>query len=214
MRKIIKEEVDDVMKVITLGESGVGKTCIINRYIKDIFEEKSLSTIGIKFAYKQVKLENGKFINIKLVDTAGQEKFRALTKSYFKNVDAVLFIFSINNQDSFDNIINWINLFNENHNGKEGIPMYLIGNKSDQDRIVQKYVVDEFIIKNKYKYYETSAKENSGINELFQDLCEDLYKFFVETGGKRRREQSTQKLSKYDGKNGISICNCMKLNWI
>ena len=70
MRKIIKEEVDDVMKVITLGESGVGKTCIINRYIKDIFEEKSLSTIGIKFAYKQVKLENGKFINIKLVDTA------------------------------------------------------------------------------------------------------------------------------------------------
>ena len=197
----------DTMRVITLGESGVGKTSIIRRYIHNIFDENNLSTIGLNFSFKEVKLKNGKSINIKLIDTAGQEKYKALAKSYFKNVDAVLFVFSLNNQDSFDNIKNWINLFNENHNGKEGIPMYLIGNKSDQEREVQKEVIDEFIIENKYKYFETSAKENIGIDELFQELSEDLYKILIETGGKK--SQNTQTLNKFKGnKKNKSDCIC------
>ena len=197
----------DTMRVITLGESGVGKTSIIRRYIHNIFDENNLSTIGLNFSFKEVKLKNGKSINIKLIDTAGQEKYKALAKSYFKNADAVLFVFAINDKHSFDNIKNWINLFNENHNGKEGIPMYLIGNKSDQEREVQKEVIDEFIIENKYKYFETSAKENIGIDELFQELSEDLYKILIETGGKK--SQNTQTLNKFKGnKKNKSDCIC------
>ena len=85
----------DTMRVITLGESGVGKTSIIRRYIHNIFDENNLSTIGLNFSFKEVKLKNGKSINIKLIDTAGQEKYKALAKSYFKNVDAVLFVFML-----------------------------------------------------------------------------------------------------------------------
>ena len=202
-----KKENEEVMRVITLGETEVGKTSIIRRYIHNIFDESILSTIGLNFSYKEVKLKNGKSLKIKLIDTAGQEKYKALAKSYFKNADAVLFVFAINDKHSFDNIKNWINLFNENHNGKEGIPMYLIGNKSDQEREVQKEAIDEFIIENKYKYFETSAKENIGIDELFQELSEDLYKILIETGGKK--SQNTQTLNKFKGnKKNKSDCIC------
>ena len=203
MNKKLNE--DDAMKVITLGETGVGKTSIIRRYINNIFEEKILSTVGLNFTFKQVKLKNGKSITIKLVDTAGQERFRALVKSYFKNIDAVLFIFSLDSKDSFDNMINWINLFNENHNGKEGIPRYLIGNKADKEKKVQKEEIDDFINKNKIKYYETSAKDNAGIDELFQDLSEDLYKIIIEEGSKNKA-QSSKKLTKFKKK---KKSNCM-----
>ena len=196
----------DTMRVITLGESGVGKTSIIRRYIHNIFDENNLSTIGLNFSFKEVKLKNGKSINIKLIDTAGQEKYKALAKSYFKNVDAVLFVFSLNNQDSFDNMKNWINLFNDNHNGKEGIPKYLIGNKADEKREVQKNMVDEFLCKNKYKYFETSAKDNNGIDELFQELSEDLYTILIEAGS--NKTQNAQTLNKFKRKPKKPDCIC------
>jgi GTPase SAR1 family protein len=98
-----------------------------------------------------------------------------------------LFVFAVNNKDSFDNIINWVNLFKENHNGKENIPMYLVGNKTELGREVQKDVIDEFLCKNKYKYFEISAKENSGIEELFQELSEDLYTILVETSSNKTK---------------------------
>ena len=199
MSKKKKEEQEDAMKVITLGESKVGKTCIIRRYIHKIFDDNNLSTIGYNTTIKNVELKNGKTIKIDIIDTAGQERYRSLAKSYFKNADAVLFIFSLNDQESFDNIINWINLFNENHNGKKGIPRYLVGNKSDLEKKVQKDVIDKLLCANKYKYYETSAKSNSGIDELFQELSEDLYKILVETGG-NNKSQNSKKLSKYKKK--------------
>jgi len=205
MSKNQKEE--DVMKVITLGETDVGKTSIIKRYINNIFDEKAFSTCGLNFTFKKVKLKNGKSINIKLIDTAGQEKYRAIVKSYFKNVDAVLFVFSLENKESFDYMTDWINLFNENHNGKEGIPRYLIGNKADKEKKVQKEEIDDFLNKNKIKYYETSAKNNTGIDELFQELSEDLYKMLVETGG-NNMPQNTQKISNYKRKKQKSDCIC------
>ena len=203
MSKKQKEEYE--MKVITLGETDVGKTSIIKRYINNIFEENTFSTIGLNFNFKKVKLKNGKSINIKLIDTAGQEKYRAIIKSYFKNVDAVLFIFSLDNKDSFDKMIGWINLFNENRNGKEGIPRYFIGNKADKEKKVQKDEIDEFINQNNIKYYETSAKDNTGIDELFQDLSEDLYKILVETGG-NNKSQNTKKIRNYKNKKQKSNC--------
>jgi len=116
--------------IITLGDSGVGKTSIINRYIKNEFDENNEATLGIKYSYKEIKFNNKDKIILKLVDTAGQERFRSLTKSYFKNVDAVLFVFSMDDKDSFDTIIDWMELFN-NNNSKEDIPKYLVGNKND-----------------------------------------------------------------------------------
>ena len=198
-----------VFRIITLGNSGVGKTSILRRYAYKMFNEDIMTTIGVNLVFKEITLKNGKTIKLKLIDTAGQEKYKALAKSYFKNVDAVLFVFDLNDQNSFDYIKNWIDLFNDNHNGKEGIPKYLIGNKADQKREVQKDVINEFLCKNKYKYFETSAKENNGINELFQELSEDLYTILLETGGKNRTHK-TQTLNKFKRNKRKNDCICSK----
>ena len=199
MSKKQKKEIIDTMKVITLGECGTGKTSIIRRYVHNIFDENNLSTIGVNFSFKEIKLKDGNTISLKLIDTAGQEKYRSLAKSYFNNADAVLFVFSINSCNSFDNIKNWINLFIQNFSSEGYVAKYLVGNKSDLERKVSNDMINQF--KEEYKdvkYYETSAKENGGIEELFQELAEDLYKILVKEGGERRnKSQNKLKISKY-----------------
>jgi len=212
MSRKYKKENEDIMKVITLGEGGVGKTSIIRRYIDNEFDENVLSTIGLNFSFKNIELKDGNTIKLKLIDTAGQEKYRALAKSYFKNIDAVLFIFALDNQESFDNIKNWINLYNDNHNGKADIPKYLIGNKSDQEKEVEDDLIEKFKIEYKdYKYYETSAKINEGIEKLFQDLGEDLYKILNKNGGRENKCQTNIEISKYV-KPKKSSCSCLKVD--
>ena len=165
-------------KIIIIGNSGVGKTSILERFILDKFDESLLSTIGINFSEKVIILENGKKIKLKLYDTAGQEKFNSISRSYFRNADGVLFVYAVNDLNSFQNIKNWIELFMENHNGKKNIPLYLIENKNDLDRKVEEYLIDEFLNEYKFEFKSTSAKLNDGntINELFQELSELLYK--------------------------------------
>ena len=189
MSKKNKKGLDYLIKVITLGKSGVGKSCILRRLTDNTFDENTIATIGLTSILKEIKLKNGKNIKLKLIDTAGQEKYKALSKSYFKNVDAVLFIFSINSEESFNDIKSWINLFNENSNGKASIPHYLVGNKLDLERNVSKELVDDFINENtNYKYFETSAKENIGINELFEDLAENLYEVQIKENTKKKSQ--------------------------
>ena len=105
-------------KIITLGESGVGKTSILRRYVYNLYDDNSISTIGLSFVFKEITLKNNEKVQLKLIDTGGQEKYRALAKSYFKNADGVFFVYAIDNEDSFNNIKDWIELFNENRNGK------------------------------------------------------------------------------------------------
>ena len=163
-----KEEVK-TFNIITLGDSGVGKTSIIYRYVKNKFDNSNSSTLGIIFSYKEIKLNNKDKIILKLVDTAGQEKYRALAKSYFKNVDVVLFVFSMNDKETFDTIKDWMVLFN-NNNSKEDIPKYLVGNKSDLEINVEQSLIDEFVKESKIPYMSISAKDNKNIDELFEEI--------------------------------------------
>ena len=82
-----------VFRIITLGNSGVGKTSILRRYAYEMFNEDIMTTIGVNLVFKEITLKNGKTIKLKLIDTAGQEKYKALTKSYYKNADGVFFCF-------------------------------------------------------------------------------------------------------------------------
>ena len=189
-----------MFKVITLGDSGVGKTSIIRRYANNIFDENVLSTVGVGFAFKEVELSNKKKIKLKLIDTAGQEKFKSLAKSYFKNVDGVLFVYSFEILESFQNLKEWIKLFNSNHYGKNGIPMFLVGNKSDleekDDVENNEKLVKEFL--NEYKdlkYYKISAKKDISINELFKELAEKIFAAYGKGGV---HTQNSQLLKNFD----------------
>ena len=182
-------------KIITIGDSGVGKTSIIRRFVFNTFEQDNLSTIGVNFSFKDCTLKNGNKVKIKVIDTAGQEKYKSLSKSYFKNADGVLFVFAIDDLQSFKNIREWITLFNENNSGKEGIPKYLIANKDDleNESKVNKELIDQFLKENnnQYKFKSVSAlKCDKRIEELFQEIAENLYNNYKDV------KQSTIQLEK------------------
>ena len=183
-----------IFRVITLGDSGVGKTSIIRRYVYNIFDDNSIATIGLAFSFKDIKLKNKKKVQIKAIDTGGQEKYRALAKSYFKNTDAVLFVFGLDDEISYQNMIEWIKLFNENHNGKVGIPKYLIGNKSDLKRNIDKNLIEVFAKNNNLCYKEVSAKENKYIDEIFEEIAEKLYEDYMKSG-RGNKVQNTIKIT-------------------
>ena len=112
----MKDKIETSFKVITIGNCGVGKTSIFQRFLYDTFDVDLLTTTGINFKCKDIILNNNKKIQLKLFDTAGQERYHSLTKSYFKNADAVLFVYAINDKKSFENIKDWVKIFMDNNN--------------------------------------------------------------------------------------------------
>ena len=110
--------------IITLGDSGVGKTSIIKRFCENKFDDNNQSTIGINFSKKEMTFDKKDKIILKLLDTCGQEKYRSLAKTYYRNAHAALFVFSMNDKESFDKINVWMEFFN-NNNG-EDILKYLV----------------------------------------------------------------------------------------
>ena len=168
-------------KIITLGDSGVGKTSIIKRYCEKIFDDNNQSTIGINFSMKEMIVGRKNKIKLKLIDTCGQEKYRALAKTYYKHADVVLFVFSMNDKESFDAINWWIESFNINTD-KEGIPKYLVGTKNDLEIKIEQSLIEELSQKNSIKFISTSAKKNNNIDQLFEEIGNELYLKFIKKG--------------------------------
>ena len=209
--KEINDESDKIINIITLGESGVGKTSIIKRYVYGIFEDDTISTIGLNFGYKDITLSDNKKIKLKLVDTAGQERYRALNKNYFKNGEAVLYVFSFDKKGSFDKIKEWKQMFSENQT-EEGIPSFLIRNKCDLDKndghdsdkdheidleIIDDDTINKFVEDNKFsKYVISSAKDDKNINNIFQEISEIWYK----SNKNIKKKQTTKVLQNTDEK--------------
>ena len=209
--KEIGDESDKIINIITLGESGVGKTSIIKRYVYGTFEEETISTIGLNFGYKIITLSDNNKIKLKLVDTAGQERYRALNKNYFKNGEAVLYVFSFDKIGSFDKIKEWKQMFSENQTG-EGIPSFLIRNKCDLDEndgldsdkiherdleIIDDDTINKFVEENNFsKYVISSAKDDKNIKNIFQEISEIWYK----NNKGLKKKQTTKVLQNTDEK--------------
>ena len=193
-------------KIISLGDSGVGKSSIFRRYTENKFDEDTMSTIGLAFADKELTLQNKEKVKLKLVDTGGQERYKSLAKNYYKNADGVLFVFAHNDKDSFDHIIDWIELFDQNTTNKE-IPKFLIGNKNDLKKFDEEESFDDFIQQhNILRYLSTSAKDNkkNNISEIFKDMSEIINKTYKTSDkqyklGKEKNDKNENK-NKYKEK--------------
>ena len=120
------------------------------------------------FSHKEIVLKNNITIKLKLMDTSGQERFRSLSKSYFKNADGVFFVFALNNDKNFEDLKNWIDEFKNNNSLSSVIPKYLVGNKSDLSNTnITETLIKQFQEENNMDYYEISAKTNKNIDKLF-----------------------------------------------
>ena len=194
---------DCVYKVLLLGDSTVGKTCFLLRYCDKTFQEAHLSTIGLDYRLKTMQLKSGKNIKLQIWDTAGQDRFRAITKNYYKGANGIILIYDVTNIQSYENVKNWISQIREEAN--PNVVIYLAGNKVDvneQDKLVKtedgKKTADEY----KLPFYETSAKNGVNINEIFEDLVEVI----DETYSKLEQPKTDQKNKLYTGKPKSKCC--------
>jgi small GTP-binding protein len=166
-----------IFKLILIGNSGVGKSSIIQRYMKNTFEESYKCTIGVDFLMKTLNL-NGKTVKLQLWDTAGQEKYKSMVASYYRGANVALVVFDITNHASFDSLPVWIE--NYYKNGPEEKNIILIGNKKDMEesRQVTRQEAEIFSETNNMMYFETSAKEGDNIEYIFTYAAEKLLEYY------------------------------------
>ena len=166
------------LSFILIGDSTVGKTCFLTRYFKNQFNEAFLSTIGIDKEIKHVRVGNDNY-KMTLWDTAGQERFKCLPKKYYQNADGVLLLFDVTNEETFNNVTNWMKDVKENSNkeGKESdIALYLIGNKIDKpDRVISRETAETQAKSLGMKYFEVSCKINMNIPEVMARMIMECH---------------------------------------
>ena len=170
----MSQEYDFLMKLILVGDSGVGKTNILSKYLKNDFDPDSKATVGVEFGTKNIEIDN-KRIKVQIWDTAGQERYKSITSTYYKGAKGAFIVYDITRKSTFDNIDKWIG--DLKNNGDENMIVYLVGNKSDLNdmREVRK---DEAMTKSEkfnIAFSETSAIYGDNIHKIFQDLMEKVY---------------------------------------
>ena len=163
-------DIDESIKVVLIGESGVGKTSIISQFTKGVFNADLMTTNGATFCTKKKEFkEYKKTLSFEIWDTAGQERYRSLAKMFFKDAAVALIVYDITSKKSFDEIKNyWMNLVREN--GPKQIIMYIVGNKSDLNELVNEEEVRKYAESEQISVWLTSAKTATGIDELFEEL--------------------------------------------
>lgn len=161
-------------KILTIGESGVGKTCILRMFVEGKFLKNHLATIGIDFKTKNIEVD-GTSIKLKIWDTAGQERFRNITNQYYKGADGIVLVFDLTDRKSFDKTREWMAQIKANTRSEE-IAVVLLGNKCDAEpKVIQN---NEAIALGEelghIKYFQTSASQNIGIIESFEYLAREI----------------------------------------
>ena len=170
----IKEDLK--LKLILLGDSGVGKTNLISRYISNSFDENTRATIGVEFFCKNFRINKKRTIKVEIWDTAGQERYKAITSVYYKGAKGAFIVYDITSRKTFENIDKWIGEIKERTT--DDVKLIIIGNKTDlnNEREVKS---EEALIKYQdmdIPLIETSALEDTNVNEAFINLIKIVYK--------------------------------------
>jgi len=179
VEKSATEKQKRIFKIIVLGDSNVGKTCLTFRFCVGKFPERTEATIGVDFREKTVDVE-GETIKLQLWDTAGQERFRkSMVQHYYRNVHAVVFVYDVTKMSSFNNLLHWVEECDSHHLSRS-IPRIVVGNKCDQitdQPCVSANAAQKFADQHNMPLFETSAKDDSHadhVNAIFLTLAHKL----------------------------------------
>jgi len=179
---------DILYKIIIIGESGVGKTKLLGRWVEGKSLETS-ATINVEFASKCFRVD-GKVIKVQLWDTAGQEQYRSVIRSYYRKAHGALLVYDVTRADSFSKLDGWLKDIKEAV-GNENTQILLIGNKIDltDNREISTDKGIEFSRLNGLNFMETSAKTGENVERAFQIILQDIYKLttkFMQLEGKKQ----------------------------
>ena len=192
-------------KMIIIGDSGVGKSCLSLRGTKNIFEPMYSPTIGFEFMVFFIKINN-QIIKMQIWDTCGQEVYRSLITSFYTNSSLAIVVFSIDNEDSFNNLEFWLNELRLK--GNADINIFLIGNKADLEdkRKVTKDMAYQFTETNKIKFYlETSAKTGFNAQNIFIEAAKLLYEQHLKFKDRVSRPESVASLVARDSTQSTTL---------
>ncbi|CAD8144847.1 unnamed protein product [Paramecium octaurelia] len=160
-----------LFKYIIIGDMAVGKSCLLMQFIDKRFRSKHDVTIGVEFGARIIRIQNVA-LKLSIWDTAGQESFRSITRSYYRSSAAAIIVYDITKRNSFENVVKWLDDAREN--GNKQITFLLVGNKNDleQERQVSFEEAKQFAQDNEIGFMETSAKTNYNVDQMFTKLAE------------------------------------------
>ena len=184
-----------VIRISLLGDSEVGKSDIIKKYLFDKFSETNNSSNGIEKNEKKVKMNDGNELKVIIWDTAGQERFRAMSTNTIKGAQGIVLVFDNTKKVTFDNLPNWIKDVKE---VKDNIPIVIFGNKCDliEKTEVEKDEAEQFAKDNEMEYFETSAKQNINIENGFKSIIDKAYETAQEEDGLDLKKTQKKKKSR------------------
>jgi len=166
-------EYDYLFKLLLIGDSGVGKSCLLLRFADDTYTESYISTIGVDFKIRTIELD-GKTIKLQIWDTAGQERFRTITSSYYRGAHGIIIVYDVTDMESFNNVKMWLSEIDKY--ATDNVNKLLVGNKCD---LVVKKVVDfntakDFADSHSIQFLETSAKNSTGVESAFLTMAGEI----------------------------------------
>ncbi|KAK7233217.1 GTPase [Aureococcus anophagefferens] len=198
-----KRDYDHLFKLVLIGDTGVGKSCLLLRFADDAFTESYISTIGVDFRFRTVKVDDGaaaretamrplrqrararaparaappaaprKTVKLQIWDTAGQERFRTITSAYYRGADGIIMVYDVTSSESFDHVSDWLTEVNRYAN--EGTCKLLVGNKCDmEDKVVTTEAAKEYADGLGIPFLETSAKNATNVEEAFLTMAGEL----------------------------------------
>ena len=188
-----------IIKILTLGDTEVGKTSIVLRYSDDKFQDSKTATIGIDFKIKIIKKGKEK-IKVSIYDTAGQERFQNIVKHYYRGANGVLLVYDITKRKTFEKLNFWINDLKENSDNLENLFVYLIGNKNDleENREVSYKEATDFAKEKNFPYIEVSAKTGYNIHKLFDETIKGAMAKMIDNEKKENNINDSIRFALFD----------------
>ncbi|KAK6055239.1 Ras family protein [Cooperia oncophora] len=209
------EEYGYLFKIILVGGTGVGKTSLVQRYTQGIFQENTLATVGVDFRVKSVYVDNDN-VKLQIWDPSGQERFRSIVHLYYRNAQAVVFVYDLTHQRTFDRLPDWMDEIERHCSGR--VLKILVGNKTDKihEREVPMIAARDFAVANHFDYFvETSALDATNVDLLFKQVARQLRDglktpFFRFWNGENGKNDSASKVNLLQ-KARITICRICRL---
>lgn len=192
----MNSEYDYLFKLLLIGNSGVGKSCLLLRFSDDTYTNDYISTIGVDFKIKTVELD-GKTVKLQIWDTAGQERFRTITSSYYRGSHGIIIVYDVTDQESFNGVKMWLQEIDRY--ATSTVLKLLVGNKCDlkDKRVVEYEVAKEFAEANKMPFLETSALDSTNVEEAFLTMASQI----KESMAQQQRHDGTSGNQKDDSGN-------------
>lgn len=169
-----KQDYDYLFKLVLIGDSGVGKSCLLVRFADDKFTTSFIPTIGVDFRFRTI-IVDGKTVKLQIWDTAGQERFRTLTSAYYRDADGIVMVYDMTNVGTFEHVEDWLN--EVDRYASETTCKLLVGNKSDlEEKTVTTENGSELADKLEILFLETSAKTGDQVDTTFLTMAKELIK--------------------------------------